>query len=203
MRTGYYKGTTAKATRCDTTTHRQHVQASHVSCGSAPTRRLLPYHRVLGASRLHPALRTDASSGILSNAALRQRAGRLMTPCTVVLVNINHQIGLFSCMFLWLTWSHFFIIATVKTRRVLKRAWQGLLTEGYPNMKRLWGMMKKSCFSHDLKTWDFKYDAKTFNNLYIFFCWRLLPCSFQNRSCCHFCYNQNKSRHGTDAWPNL
>ena len=47
----------------------------------------------------------------------------------------------------------FLVIATVKTRPVLKTAWQGHSKEGYTNGKSSWGHVEKGMFSnHDLKT---------------------------------------------------
>ena len=59
-------------------------------------------------------------------------------------------------------------IATVKTSYVLKRARQGLLMEGYTNIKRLWVHDEEVMFSsHDLKKIVFHHDPMTFSNLYI------------------------------------
>ena len=47
----------------------------------------------------------------------------------------------------------FFVIATVKTRHVWKRALQELSTEGYTNMKSSWCHYEKvMLISHDWKT---------------------------------------------------
>ena len=56
----------------------------------------------------------------------------------------------------------------VKTSYVLKRARQGLLMEGYTNIKRLWVHDEEVMFSsHDLKKIVFHHDPMTFSNLYI------------------------------------
>ena len=62
---------------------------------------------------------------------------------TVVLVNTNHQIGLVSCIFFKMRSHLLFVIATVKTRHVLKRAWQELSAERYKKLKLSWGFLKK------------------------------------------------------------
>ena len=61
------------------------------------------------------------------------------------------------------------VIATVKTRHVLKRAWQGLSAEICPNWKRSVGHDQKIMFiGHDLKTGVFHHDPVIFSNLDIF-----------------------------------
>ena len=86
----------------------------------------------------------------------------------------------------------FFVIATMKTKDVLKRAWQWLSTEGYTNMKRYGVMMNKSCFW--VMIWKHEFFIMTPWHFLIFisFCWKLLLCSFQNRSCFHCSYNQKR-----------
>ena len=66
---------------------------------------------------------------------------------------LDHQIGPFSSIFFLKAQPFFLVIATVKTRPVLKRAYQGLPKEGYTNWKRSWGHEEKVMFlNHDLKT---------------------------------------------------
>ena len=55
------------------------------------------------------------------------------------------------------------VIATVKTRPVLKRAWQGLLD----NWSTQWVMLKNvMVLSHDLKPWLFQQDPLTLPTVY-------------------------------------
>ena len=50
-------------------------------------------------------------------------------------------------MKIFLDRQHFFlVIATVKTRPVLKQAWPGLSNEGGTKLARSWGHDEKSCF---------------------------------------------------------
>ena len=69
---------------------------------------------------------------------------------------------------------------TVKTRHVLKRAWQGHSTEGYANMNRSWGHDEKVMFLVMIFM-IFIMTPQHFP-ICISFCWKLFPCSFQNRS---------------------
>ena len=79
---------------------------------------------------------------------------------------------------------------TVKTRHVLKRAWQEHSTEGYANMNRSWGHDEKvRFFSHDFH--DFHHDSTTFSNLYILLL-KALPMLFSKQVWIPCGYNQQK-----------
>ena len=64
-------------------------------------------------------------------------------------------------------WWFFLVIATVQTRPVLKRAWQGLSNEGGTQWEKSWGHDKKIMFSSpDLITWLFYHAPMTFPTVY-------------------------------------
>ena len=97
---------------------------------------------------------------------------------TEVLVHRNHQIGLFFfCMVFCESAAIFLVIATVKTRYDLKRAWQGLSMEGLTNLKRSRG---KNHFL--LMIWKHEFFIMTLwpFPIQISFPLKALSCSFQN-----------------------
>ena len=66
---------------------------------------------------------------------------------------LYHQIGPISCILFFEAQPFFLVIATVKTRPVLKRGCQGLSKEGYTNWRKSLGHEEKVMFlGHDLKT---------------------------------------------------
>ena len=72
---------------------------------------------------------------------------------TEVLRVLNHQVGPFLRKIFFKVENLYLVIATVKTRPVLKRAWQGLSDNLGIQWVKSRGHAKKKLFSsHDLKT---------------------------------------------------
>ena len=66
----------------------------------------------------------------------------------------------------------------MKTRPVLKRAWQGISKEGCPNWKISWGHNEGTCCQIRTKKHDFFHDPMTSTNMDILPCHNVFKTGF-------------------------